>query len=356
MRYLFVLLILQFYNLNEAEAQNYNYSNLEEFDDYLGERDIAASKYGVKEVLCYRCYPYPGRKDSCVLVTVNKYDTEGRLVEKVEGINVANKEIDLLSSYSYKKNNLLVATKKYFPSALQNEEYRYLFNTDEMGVLTGLKFEKTKDGGVEFSIHYLFLEDAHILKKKYDHKMRLIDSMHLKTPQVERNKSPYDSVVNSSSKTYFYKYDDSVNGKLQVRRIYNTKGKLIENVLFEEDEQSDSILFSKKTIYLYDDRDNLAREIITSIDNNFGAEKKYVYNEAGILVSYFDDSPGMKISIEYDDEGKTTEIKSFDPFSKKTRNTKYSYERSTGFLLKEEIFFDTVLHSYNKYEYKSASK
>jgi len=355
-KHLIIFLQLQLCLTSVGLTQKYSYNNLDSFDDYLGESDSNIQKNNVKEVQCYECYILDGKKDSCILRALTQYDNRGRVTQKVEGADVANGEINFSTRYSYIKNNILRAGKKFFPSALRKEEYRYLFNSDNLGIITGLKFEKSKDGSVELNMEYLFLGNGSILKKKYDNKMNLIDSVLLETPQFGNPKRPDDSIVNIFSRTYVYKYNDSINGKMQIRQTFNTKGKMVDNTMFEEDEKLKTLLFSKKVVYLYDERDNLIRELILSIENTFGSEKKYTYDEKGHLVNYFDDSPSLKTEIGYDAKGRTAEIASSDPYSKRTRSAKYLYDRTTGLLGMEKIFVNSKLFSYKKYIYKNFSK
>jgi hypothetical protein len=329
----------------------YDLSNLDKFDEYLGETDSAIKRNGVKESLCYQCFTRSEKSDSCSIRSVKLYDTLGRLVKAKEGNDISNGQISLFSSYDHIGSNLLKVTKKYFPAALNDPLYNHLQIYNIQGAIIGAKFPKSRDGSITINIDYFFKSNGSILKKRYDYKRRLIDTTLSESQKSQSTKVPNDSTINNFSKTYTYIYNDSSHFQLQLRQSFNNSGKIIEKIIIEFDAKKLLILSSQKTIYLYDISGNLIKEILLTSDNIFSHEKTYRFDENGRLSAVTDDNPELKKEVSYDNEGRIISIKISDPITKNTRIDKFFYN-STGLLEREEILMNSTLSVYKKYEYK----
>lgn len=334
-------------------SQELPYINLAPFDDYFGVGDTVIQKNQIKEVHIYQCYVRVGSKDSCLLTSVTEYDKFGRMIKRKEGGDLLNKNLFHLSSYTYLGNNGMRVTKKYFPPGLVNGNYNYLFNLDRYGARAKPKFKPEPDGNIEFTVEYTFLQNGDILKRITDSKSKIIDSSLLTRPQLVTQRAPDDSVIiDPHSKVLIYKYDDSVNGKATVRSTVSKSGKLIEKVIIDERPDSDKSEPSLKRIYIYDEQDRLLREFTLGSNNTYSSEKRYTYNSNGVLINYYADAPGMKNEISCNDRGDITEIVSFETFSKTKRVDRYSYDPISNLLQKKQVFINSALVSYVKYDYK----
>ena len=319
-------------------------------DDYFGHPDSLIAKNNIKITNCYLCYVLGSYKDSCVLQTKTTYDNLGRLISVRNGENISGGLTSLRSDYTYKPNDILIVNKKFLLNDFCFQNYRYLYTFDAQGLTNGTKYEKTNTNEIELRIEYQKRKNGDIFKKKYDYLGRLIDTTTLTVYDENTVELPDDSSTTIFSKKRLFRYNDRIHGKVNVQQTVGTNGKLIERLFFTVDSSKNVLNYDSKYIYLYDLQDRLIREILVGNNNNdFGREKRYSYNEMGIIISFVEDSPDFKTETLYDDLGRTITIT--QTISGHISATKFTYDAVTGLCIKQENSTGNELKNYKKFEY-----
>lgn len=177
------------------------------------------------------------------------------------------------------------------------------------------------------------------------HPMDWVDSS-LRTNELPLTKGPDDSLKNYFTSTYIYKYKDST----QILQTFNRLGQLIEKLSLDIRAHPDTLLYTR-ILYLYDENARLTREVMVDGNNQISMQKTYEYDSTGAL-KYYEDAPGLKITILYNLNGSFREIKEFDPFSRKTVMTKYVYDDKRHLLIRKEEYSNGKMDFYRKYEYR----
>jgi hypothetical protein len=321
-------------------------------DDSYQSIDTIASKNHINTVNCYRWSKNADGPDSVTLTSQKKFDSEGHVIELIQGDNLTNKQIDYMVSWK-KLSDTTIESIALFPPVSKMISPYYFIDTVIKGASKRIGLFKEDKSKNIYMRSVCTAGSGFLWKeiKRYDLNNKLVEICYpqgnLKPREIVTNISvhEYDSVVTDS-----YIYDDYIN---KSKSIYSRKGtlKTIWNMTLWPG-RSDSTLYG--TMYYYDTEDRLVLKGNVDINNQITAEERFYYNGRKLTRYTRDEDFNDSLFAEqrvYNSAGQIVYSNSYNRFNGQNFIYKYLYDER-GLLTRMEHYTNDELKYYERYEYK----